>query len=223
MIKMSKHSATITILDHHKTAKDALKNLKKDLYCPATVVFDMKRAGCQIAWDHFNSEENRPLVLDNVGDRDLWEFKIEDTKEISAAVFLYEQIFENWDYLMDAKHYGNLRYMGGALLKKQNKDVKAIYDTCLQHKDILSDGILYMKIPVINASFIHASDLGHHMLVEEPDAQFSLIYYRREEGDWSLSFRSKDDRQDVSEIAKEFGGGGHRNSSGCVVDSLPWE
>jgi bifunctional oligoribonuclease and PAP phosphatase NrnA len=35
-------------------------------------------------------------------------------------------------------------------------------------------------------------------------------------GDWRVSMRSKGDI-DINAIAKEFGGGGHKNASGCSV------
>ncbi|HEY5995443.1 MAG TPA: bifunctional oligoribonuclease/PAP phosphatase NrnA [Candidatus Deferrimicrobiaceae bacterium] len=48
------------------------------------------------------------------------------------------------------------------------------------------------------------------------------VSFREEpDGSWRVSFRSKG-RVDVAEVAARFGGGGHRNASGCsVVGSLP--
>ena len=52
-------------------------------------------------------------------------------------------------------------------------------------------------------------------------------YFRRSDGLWQLSFRSKGEF-DVSEIAKKFvskgkPGGGHKNASGAQYESLPWQ
>jgi phosphoesterase RecJ-like protein len=45
---------------------------------------------------------------------------------------------------------------------------------------------------------------------------------RQEEGRWKVSFRSKG-RVDVSKLAEEFSGGGHRNAAGCVIEGEPDE
>jgi oligoribonuclease NrnB/cAMP/cGMP phosphodiesterase (DHH superfamily) len=49
--------------------------------------------------------------------------------------------------------------------------------------------------------------------VEECD--FSMIwYYDGNDKQYMISLRSIDEKADVSQIAKHFGGGGHRNASG---------
>ncbi|MFB6350553.1 MAG: bifunctional oligoribonuclease/PAP phosphatase NrnA, partial [Bradymonadaceae bacterium] len=40
------------------------------------------------------------------------------------------------------------------------------------------------------------------------------------DGNWKVTFRSVGN-VDVSELASRFGGGGHRNAAGCVVDGTP--
>ena len=41
-----------------------------------------------------------------------------------------------------------------------------------------------------------------------------------EEGTWRVSFRSRG-KVDVSAIAEKFGGGGHHNAAGCVIEAEP--
>jgi len=43
----------------------------------------------------------------------------------------------------------------------------------------------------------------------------AVVFFKENgENDWRISLRSKGD-VDVNAIAKEFGGGGHKNASGC--------
>ncbi len=42
----------------------------------------------------------------------------------------------------------------------------------------------------------------------------------RDDGVWRISFRSRG-RVDVSRLAEEYGGGGHHNAAGCVIDEEP--
>ena len=110
----------LVLLDHHKT--------NKEIYCSSEfinkykseidsgkleIIIDMKRSGCQIAWDYFTyntTEENlmrwknitydnydnydnydkneikRPWFVDYVGDADLWIWTRENCKEINASL-----------------------------------------------------------------------------------------------------------------------------------------
>ena len=70
------------------------------------------------------------------------------------------------------------------------------------------------RVPVVNVPYHYASDCADAMLKAEPGAPFCASWFRRADGRIQYSLRSRDDRMDVSEIAKKFGGGGHRNAAG---------
>jgi nanoRNase/pAp phosphatase (c-di-AMP/oligoRNAs hydrolase) len=58
--------------------------------------------------------------------------------------------------------------------------------------------------------------VAHELLKAHPAAPFAAVVVDVHGGrTWSL--RSEDSRQDVSEVAKGFGGGGHRNAAGFRV------
>jgi hypothetical protein len=62
------------------------------------------------------------------------------------------------------------------------------------------------------------SELGNE-LVRKEDADVGLVwFYDAENKEYRVSLRSIDEKADVSQIAKVFGGGGHRNASGFVWD-----
>lgn len=54
------------------------------------------------------------------------------------------------------------------------------------------------------------------------DTDFGMIMEERENGELSVSFRSRSDF-DVSEIAKEVGGGGHKAAAGAKIEGLSFE
>lgn len=89
--------------------------------------------------------------------------------------------------------------------------------------NIYVDGELKeFKVAVSNSATLQ-SDLAARLLTESPkfksDADFSAIYYFN--GTKTIfSLRSCDHKQDISIIAKLFGGGGHRNAGGCAVDGF---
>ena len=74
-------------MDHHKTAIDAFELNKQK--CPDNlhVVLDITNSGCQIPWDYFFPDSQRPWFIDYVGDRDLWVWKKPNSKEINQVFF----------------------------------------------------------------------------------------------------------------------------------------
>ncbi|MNH03662.1 hypothetical protein D3C79_629310 [compost metagenome] len=68
-------------------------------------------------------------------------------------------------------------------------------------------------VPVASLPYTLTSDAGHLMSQGE---LFAACYWDTPEGR-VFSLRSNDDGLDVSEIAKQYGGGGHRNASGFRV------
>jgi phosphoesterase RecJ-like protein len=54
------------------------------------------------------------------------------------------------------------------------------------------------------------------------DTDFGIIMEERDDATLSISFRSRS-KFDVSEIAKEIGGGGHKAAAGARIEGLPFE
>jgi len=218
MLSMSEKANSITILDHHKTAKDNLKDLSSELKCQNEIIFDMEKSGCRLAWDYYFPNERHPAALLAVEDRDIWKFEVPYTKEISAYISSIEQNFENWDYIMDNENIGEAIDSGISLLRKHQKDIDSLYDSLAMVQNI--DG---SAVPTANVPYMFASDLGNKMCKLHPYADFSATYYMDKEGNYKFSLRSTDEQKDVSEIARKFGGDGHRNASGFTCKTLPWE
>jgi len=213
MIAMSKVANTIIILDHHASAQDDLIDLQEECECPVTVIFDMERSGCRIAWDFYFPGRTPPQMLLHVEDRDLWKFKLDGTKELMALMFSYEQTFDCWDILMDGD-FGMSEAMlrGEAIVRNQNKNIKDLAPMLTQYMTIAG----YKNIPTINVPYFMASDMGHYLC---KDALFAVMWYRDKDGVYHVSFRS-DGKVNVFKIAELHGGGGHKNASGCKIKDI---
>ena len=72
------------------------------------------------------------------------------------------------------------------------------------------------EVPLCNCPPMFASEVGHWLLEENPFAPFAATYSDQGKSR-GYSLRSRDDRLNVSEIARKFGGGGHRNAAGFGV------
>lgn len=204
LLEMAESARSILILDHHKTAVADLVDLPSNV----TAVFDMERSGARITWDHFFPNEEPPALLLHIEDRDLWRFALARTREIQANVFSYPYNFQVWDELM-AANVADLAKEGEAIERKHFKDIDELIGVVTRRMVIGGH-----NVPVANLPYTLTSDAGHKLAKGEP---FGVCYWDTPAGR-VFSLRSTDDGLDVSEIAKQYGGGGHRNASGFRLD-----
>jgi len=211
LLKMAETAEEITIIDHHKSAAEDLKNLDLDTmtvgYCPIRTIFDMNRSGAMLVWNHFFPSEEPPQLIRHIQDRDLWKFELKGTREIQANVFSYPYDFSEWDNLM-MQPVEQLLSDGAAIERKHFKDINEFIEAAAYRMEIAG-----YDVPVLNAPYFWSSDAGHIMSKGEP---FAACYWDTPDGR-VFSLRSADDGLDVSEIAKQFGGGGHKHAAGYRV------
>lgn len=107
---MAERASVLVVLDHHKTAKEALTPLiaKHRGDGRTHIVFDMDKCGARLTWEYFNSKRARevPTLVRMVEDRDLWLWRLPFSREISAAIASYPKTFESWDYLAEVLERG---------------------------------------------------------------------------------------------------------------------
>jgi oligoribonuclease NrnB/cAMP/cGMP phosphodiesterase (DHH superfamily) len=218
LLEMADVAASILVLDHHKTAQAALEVVPEASHCRAChchsvpegglyALFDMQRSGAGITWDYFFPNYQRPALINHIEDRDLWRFKLDGTREIMASLFSYPFEFEVWDGLFAADPAA-LKAEGVALERKQQKDVAELVTGSMRRMKIGG-----FNVPVSNLPPTLASDAGNLMCADEP---FAATYWDTSDGR-VFSLRSTDEGMDVSAIAKQYGGGGHRNASGFKI------
>lgn len=207
VLRMLEQASHIVLIDHHKTAIDDLTGIESEKFSMFT---DLNRSGATLAWDFLFPGEDRPLLLGHVEDRDLWRFKLAGTREIQALVFSHEYSFETWDRLMAADQVELLKMTaaGAAIERKHHKDVAELVKVC-QRRMVIAN----YSVPVASLPYTLVSDAAHLMAQGQP---FAACYWDTEEGR-IFGLRSTDDGVDVSEIAKQYGGGGHVRSAGFKV------
>lgn len=233
LVEFAKKSAGVLLIDHHKSAALDItpggpvvdlstytgtvdyarieENMMQDRMegCAGQVyaLFDMERSGAGMAWDFFFPNLPRPALIDHVEDRDLWRFKLPRTREIQASVFSYPYTIEAWDGLMNA-NLDTLATEGSAIERKHFKDINELVGVVTRPMLIGS-----YEVPVANLPYTLTSDAGHKLATGKP---FAACYWDTPKGR-VFSLRSTDEGMDVSEIAKLYGGGGHRNAAGFTV------
>lgn len=224
-------AASVVVLDHHKTAAEALApfQLEKDgapafvgqsgiaeaieAVGPIIAIFDMERSGAGLAWDFVNDDAelrlSRPMLVNLVEDRDLWRFELGDaSKLLHLALTSGPATFDRWDQA-EADIDGFVA-RGHAIAAFRDHLVdeiveRAEYVVIDEHRGV-----------GVDCPYGLASEVGHRLLENWPAAEFAAAIVRGVHST-SYSLRSRDERADVSVIARKFGGGGHRNAAGFKV------
>jgi uncharacterized protein len=212
-LQLLAEAKSMVILDHHATAEKELAGI-------GCAQFDMTRSGAAMMWDYlyggvpdmtpelpFGERGRaipRPWYVNYVQDRDLWTWKLPNSRAISAAIMATPMTTEEWDKLtmMDVITAGR---MGDGIVKHINHYVKKVADQAQ------FGTYLHSSVSVVNAAYPNISDVCNELC--ERGADIGLGWFQRGDGLVQFSLRSIGDL-DVSLIAKSKGGGGHKNAAG---------
>lgn len=202
--RLARSAKIFLVLDHHKSAEEELRGLPY-------ATFDMNRSGAGMTWDFF-SELPRPWLVDYVEDRDLWRFALLGSREANAFVACTPMTLDEWEALayrvnpMEAAQLG-----AGALAFEQMCARKAAETARVVHFE-------GHDVPFVCTQYQLAS-VTAGLLAES--APFAVAWFQKTDGAFQYSLRSRGEGGvDVSEVAKRYGGGGHRNASGFTSQVL---
>ncbi len=208
-------SSHVVVLDHHKTAQAELSGLAEEIereggsWTP-TIVFDMNKSGGRLAWEYFAHPQSSlancpvPWLVEYTEDRDLWRHALPNSREINASLRTLPLDFIAWDLLHQASNLPAMVTEGAAILRRE----KQIINDHLKHaRDRVIAGHI---VPVVNATVLF-SDIAGELAKGRP---FGACYFDRSDGMRQWSLRSDANGLDVAEIARTFGGGGHKNAAG---------
>lgn len=204
-LELAELSNTFRILDHHKTAQETLQGL-------GFATFDMNRSGAGLAWDYLFGEDSRQIIVrprpwyvNYVEDHDLWRKALPFSDEVNAYLMTLPYEITAWEGLATMKTYEEAAFKGqGSLVQ-----IKHYVREAIPHGQ---KGILvgYPAL-IINALYMNISEVAGE-LAKLCDG-IGIGYFERGDGIMQFSLRSRNE-VDVSAIAKQYGGGGHRNASG---------
>jgi uncharacterized protein len=205
MQRLIAEAKSVTVLDHHKSAAEDLAGL---LNAPGGALgqFDMDRSGAAMAWDWFYPNQPRPWLIEYIQDRDLWRKQLPDGDAVIMALRSYPQEFDVWQRIADA---------GPSALIAEGKAIHRYYRTIVEalKANAVRASIGGIDVPVVNAPYHFASEVAGELAEGEP---FAGCYWNHAHGT-TYSLRSREGGTDVSEIAKLYGGGGHRGAAGFKV------
>ena len=214
LIPASKNANKVVIIDHHKTAIEKWSGV--DLSgTNIETVFSLMHCGTSLVWEYFFKNEEPPAVIKLVQDYDLWTHENPDSRAFHRAIY-DDGVIQTWDFkrlrlLIGLKDKTIAE--GKVLLKARANSIKNIIA-----KNAVETWFAGHLVYIAPCPYEFASDVGNELAMGRA---FSITY----DDQFKLNIRKYSLRSnkltgiDVSELAKQFGGGGHREAAGFIVPS----
>lgn len=195
---------SLTIIDHHISAERSIALV------PGSV-FNNDHSGAYLSWEYFHPGEPVPKLLRYVEEGDLWKPELPHSKEINYVLNLKEFGFEEWSRMAeridDPESFKKLVEQGELLGEKIQRMVLKTLDNA---EEIEFEGY---RCLLANTPF-YVSEVGAALVKKLPPV--GLIWSRRKNR-VVVSLRG-DGSVDLNELAKRYGGGGHRNAAAFSWD-----
>jgi len=200
-------------IDHHKTAIEALHD------------FDLKglrsieHAGCYLTWQYLFPDKDVPRAIRLVSDRDTWQWKYgQETARFHAGL-------QTRPHSPDTRVWRNLlhdnRLLYADLMREILRDGTVVLD--FQHmfcEDYLRSYGYEAQFGEWTILALNLRNLGSQIFGSLIDDYPFVASYAHDGNRFIVSLYLAS--MDVSVIAQQFGGGGHRNASGFECVTLPW-
>lgn len=212
----------IKILDHHKTAQQALQS-------KPYAVFDMTKSGAGLSWEYFFPNSPMPNFIQMIQDRDLWTWKLPESRNLTSGLVMicdtvrsneyddFTGLFEVFDGLFSNPDKFKFCLELGSIV---NKSTLAKANSLAESHAKCVDIYQGHRVCVVNCPTDLSSDVGN-ILSSMDTIDFAVLWkYNHPNQEYYVSLRSSN-KVDVSAIAKSFGGGGHPNASGFSTKTNP--
>lgn len=200
--KMIEDAEALIVIDHHKSAMVELHDI-------SNTHFDMTKSGAMLAWEFFHPGKEPPKFIQYIQDRDLWKWELPYSKEFSAAFDMIPWEFDEYEKFEDDSVFDDAVKRGSYILAYSKTVIKKVCDKAAARK--LGD----FDVAVVNSSH-WMSEIGASLA---KDCDFAMIWYwDHDKRETRVSLRSFHETIDVSEVAKRFGGGGHKKAAGFTLE-----
>lgn len=227
LYKLAHFAQEIIVLDHHIKAKERFDTYQGPQPKNVTLVFDTSVSGAIVTWRHMHHRQLLPMpsLFNYAGDYDMYAFKLEGTREITAALFenpayrdqdvrAFAEYLEDFDYCepdVYQQRLRDLRTMGTAFNQLRETQARRMIARNLTFQRF--DGV---TVPVINVPYEFVSRVGEILSEDHP---FAVMYEDQLGiGMRKYSLRSKKNGgMDVGAICVRCGGGGHLTAGGFTV------
>lgn len=206
MQRLEAQARRIVLLDHHKTAAQALHGYK----CRCGVVkFELNKSAARMAWEYFNPGQEVPALIAHVEDRDLVSWMLDDSPAYLLALDAGPYNFHRWRGVlsMPPHKFEEFLVRGRAMLQFYRKQVDYLVS---QARPVRLNGHAGL---LTNAPYIFHTDIG--LELARRSGSFGAVWCLEDhEGTQRVRIGMRAGADfDTLPIAEAFGRGGHPNSS----------
>jgi oligoribonuclease NrnB/cAMP/cGMP phosphodiesterase (DHH superfamily) len=216
MEKLLAKTKNVIWIDHHKSAID---NYKYSMQLQG--LREVGKAGCELAWKWFHGNKETPELITILGRYDVWDFTKYDydylrsyQAGLKTCIGWEDPRSDLWRSILfrvptDISNRGLI-----ALKYQQSENTnfckKHLYPTFFEgYKAICGNSLSNPNV------LMESLDLSSYDL---------FVTFVFNGSTWDISLRTHQNNDiDVSEIAKKYGGGGHKKAAGFHVAKLPEE
>lgn len=213
----------VTVLDHHLSAQRDLKSLQRQELPGLSINFDLEESGASLTWkylknprnyDPYTFEQALPTFYKYVRDRDLWQWRLPHSKAISLAYRVRQR--DAWiDLAQFAQDLDEAEGFHRIVTEGQAMERYAAMLVEEQAARAVEGIIAGYAVPIVNATTLF-SEVGEYLCQTRPEIPFAAYFFdRQDKRQWGLRGHGK---VDLSAVAKQLGGGGHRDAAGFTTE-----
>jgi oligoribonuclease NrnB/cAMP/cGMP phosphodiesterase (DHH superfamily) len=214
---LKKEANSFFLLDHHVSAKRELEN-------ESGCFFDLSRSGAMLAWDFFFTGIEAPKFVKYVQDKDLWQWKLPNSRDFNVALetvsfdpIIWDSMLNNETIVEDMIGKGIVfsdykRFIVERIVSRaESFSWESLNGNSLD--SVLEGGLGSNSVTVsfVNSD-VFVNEIGEK-LYGSGECGVAIVWnYSHKKSSFRFSLRSN--TVDTSLIAKKFGGGGHPGASG---------
>ncbi|MBI1974635.1 MAG: hypothetical protein HYS51_02190 [Candidatus Zambryskibacteria bacterium] len=210
--QLLKKTRRLVVVDHHFSNQKTVKLVPEH-------TFSLDYSGAYLAWQYFHPHLKIPKLIKHIDDVDLWKWKLPHSQEISSFLRSYQRDFKTWNKIVkglnNAKQLRKFIAEGNAILRADREKIDHAVDS--------AELVEFCGYKTLAANSFHlVSYIGNALYKKLPP--IAIIWSKRKSFT-VVSLRSNG-KVDVSKLAKNFGGGGHKVSAAFRLkqgQKLPWK
>lgn len=200
------------VIDHHKSRDWTAEDPWVD-----HVFYSSEHSGAFLTWCWFTDKE-APQIVQYVQDRDLWQWKLPRSREVSAALGEEPKTVDRFLELLFSNPH-DLFATGEILLRSRTRAARSL----------AAKAFLLVLDPMFGARAVNAteniSEVGEEILRAFPSTEVACVFFQPTPEEVQFSFRSRahdPGRWTALDAASSLGGGGHQHAAGARVSLEEW-
>jgi oligoribonuclease NrnB/cAMP/cGMP phosphodiesterase (DHH superfamily) len=210
MVQIASRSQ-LTWIDHHISAINELEDISNNW----SGIHETNEAACVLTWKYYFPEKQVPRAIILIGDRDIWKLAESDSKPFAEGFRQLNSHPEN-DQLWTQLFENNIQLISQIIDRG-----RILYNARIDDLErIVSRYGFPVKLEGHKTLAINhrgSGDLGQ--LIRDIGYKIAYCYIDGVQNDKLVTFVTLfSDQVDVSEIARKFGGGGHRGAAGFTME-----